>query len=78
MNILCFRKYTKEFQMPEGVQPEYLTSSYASSGILTIEAPRQLYVPEGAAMEEQLAAKSKAYTTDDGKTAVNEKSQVRR
>ena len=62
--------------MPEGVQPEHLKSSYSSAGILTIEAPRSLSVPEGAEVQEAMAAKSKAYTTDDGRTAVNEKSQA--
>ena len=32
--------------------------------------------PEGASVQEAMAAKSKAYTTDDGKTAVKEDSSA--
>jgi hypothetical protein len=62
--------------MPEGVQADQLKSSYSASGILTIEAPRVLTVPEGATVQEAMAAKSKAFTTDDGKTNVKEDSQA--
>ncbi len=62
--------------MPEGVHPEKIRSSYSAQGILTIEAPRSVEVPEGAEMQEAMAAKSKAYTTDDGRTNVSEKSQA--
>jgi len=71
-----FRSYEKEFQMPPGVQADQLTSSYSSSGILAIEAPRCVSAPEGVDLQESMAAKSKAYTTDDGKTSVSEKSQA--
>eukprot|EP00095_Tigriopus_kingsejongensis_P005204 snap_masked-scaffold408_size180710-processed-gene-0.7 protein:Tk05204 transcript:snap_masked-scaffold408_size180710-processed-gene-0.7-mRNA-1 annotation:"protein lethal2essential for life" len=70
------RKYTKEFQMPDGVQTDQLKSSYSAHGILVIEAPRQIVVPEGAAVSEAMAANSKAYTTDDGRTAVKEDSSA--
>ncbi len=73
--IHCIRKYHKEFHMPEGVQPEHIQSTYSSDGILTIEAPRVVTAPPGASVQEALAAKSKAYTMDGGKTAVSEKSQ---
>jgi len=69
------RKYVKEFQMPEGVQRDKLASSYSADGILTISAPRVITAPEGAKVEEAMAAASKAYTTDDGKTAVKQDSQ---
>lgn len=69
------RKYVKEFKMPEGVQREQLQSSYSSEGILTIWAPRVLVAPEGATVQEAMAAASKAYTTDDGKTSVKQDSQ---
>lgn len=62
--------------MPEGVQASKLTSSYSAEGILTIEAPRLLEVPEGASVQEALAANSRAYTTDEGRTSVNEKSSA--
>ena len=62
--------------MPEGVQPEHLKSYYTADGILTIEAPRQLTAPEGGTIQEAMAAKSKAYSTDDGRTNVKEDSQV--
>ncbi len=64
--------------MPEGVQTDHLKSTYNSAGILTIEAPRVINAPEGATVQEAMAAKSKAYTTDDGKTSVKEDSQVRK
>ena len=77
-----FRSYTKEFKIPEGVQVDQISSSYSAAGILTVEAPRVLTAPEGASVQEAMAAKSKAYTTDDGRTAVKEdssaSSQVRR
>jgi len=69
------RKYVKEFKMPEGVQRDKLASSYSADGILTISAPRVITAPEGAKVEEAMAAASKAYTTDDGKTAVKQDSQ---
>jgi len=69
------RKYVKEFKMPEGVQRDQLASSYSADGILTISAPRVITAPEGAKVEEAMAAASKAYTTDDGKTAVKQDSQ---
>ena len=70
------RSYTKEFKIPEGVQVDKISSSYSASGILTVEAPRVLTAPEGASVQEAMAAKSKAYTTDDGKTAVKEDSSA--
>jgi HSP20 family molecular chaperone IbpA len=68
------RKFTKEFKVPEGVLKEQLQSSYSSEGILTIHAPRKINAPEGAEVQEAMAAASKAYTTDDGKTAVKQDS----
>ena len=61
--------------MPEGVQRDQLASSYSAEGILTISAPRVIKAPEGAEVKESMAAASKAYTTDDGKTAVKQDSQ---
>jgi len=69
------RKYVKEFKMPEGVQRDNLASAYSADGILTISAPRVITAPEGAKVEEAMAAASKAYTTDDGKTSVKQDSQ---
>ncbi len=69
------RKYVKEFKVPDGVQQDQLQSTYSSEGILTIQAPRVLNVPEGAEMSEAMAAASKAYTTDDGRTSVKQDSQ---
>ena len=60
--------------MPEGVQRDKLASSYSADGILTISAPRVITAPEGAKVEEAMAAASKAYTTDDGKTSVKQDS----
>ena len=71
-----FRSYTKEFKIPEGVQVDKISSSYSAAGILTVEAPRVLTAPEGASVQEAMAAKSKAYTTDDGRTAVKEDSSA--
>jgi len=68
------RKFVKEFKVPEGVVQEQLQSSYSSEGILTIHAPRKINAPEGAEVQEAMAAASKAYTTDDGKTAVKQDS----
>jgi len=68
------RKFVKEFKVPEGVLKEQLQSSYSSEGILTIHAPRKLDAPEGAEVQESMAAASRAYTTDDGKTAVKQDS----
>jgi len=68
------RKFVKEFKVPEGVVQEQLQSSYSSEGILTIYAPRKINAPEGAEVQEAMAAASKAYTTDDGKTAVKQDS----
>lgn len=70
------RKYTKEFKMPDGVLTDQLHSSYSADGILTIEAPRNLVAPEGAAISEAMAANSKAYTLDEGRTAVKEDSNA--
>jgi len=61
------RKFVKEFKVPEGVVQDQLQSSYSSEGILTIHAPRKINAPEGAEVQEAMAAASKAYTTDDGK-----------
>ena len=61
--------------MPAGVDPSQLTSSYSATGILSIQAPRTLTAPDGATVSEAMAAQSKAYTTDDGKTSVSEKAQ---
>jgi hypothetical protein len=58
--------------MPEGVQQDQIASSYSSDGILTISAPRIITAPEGATVQEAMAAASKAYTTDDGKTSVKQ------
>jgi len=69
------RKYVKELKMPEGVSRDQLASSYSADGILTISAPRVIKAPEGAEVKESMAAASKAYTTDDGKTAVKQDSQ---
>jgi HSP20 family molecular chaperone IbpA len=69
------RKYVKELKLPEGVQRDQLASSYSAEGILTISAPRVINAPEGADVKESMAAASKAYTTDDGKTAVKQDSQ---
>jgi len=68
------RKFTKEFKVPEGVLKEQLQSSYSNEGILTITAPRKINAPEGAEVQESMAAASKAFTTDDGKTAVKQDS----
>jgi len=68
------RKFTKELKVPEGVCKDQLQSTYSSEGILTISAPRQLNVPKGAEVQEAMASASKAYTTDDGKTAVKQDS----
>jgi len=68
------RKFVKDFKMPEGVQRDKLASSYSADGILTISAPRVISAPEGAKVEEAMAAASKAYTTDDGKTSVKQDS----
>jgi len=68
------RKFVKEFKVPEGVLKEQLQSSYSSEGILTINAPRKLDAPEGAEVQEAMSAASRAYTTDDGKTAVKQDS----
>lgn len=68
------RKFVKEFKVPEGVLKEQLQSSYSSEGILTINAPRKLDAPEGAEVQEAMAAASRAYTTDDGKTSVKQDS----
>jgi HSP20 family molecular chaperone IbpA len=68
------RKFIKEFKVPEGVVKEELASSYSSEGILTINAPRQINAPEGAEVSEAMSAASKAFTTDDGKTAVKQDS----
>merc|ERR1711963_1259460 len=64
------RKFVKEFKVPEGVVQDQIASSYSSEGILTIQAPRKINAPEGAEVQEAMAAASKAYTTDDGKTSV--------
>merc|ERR1712203_1005524 len=69
------RKYVKELKMPEGVSRDQLASSYSADGILTISAPRVIKAPEGAEVKESMAAASKAFTTDDGKTAVKQDSQ---
>jgi len=68
------RKYVKELKMPEGVSRDQLASSYSAEGILTISAPRVINAPEGAEVKESMAAASKAYTTDDGKTSVKQDS----
>jgi len=68
------RKFSKEFKVPEGVVKEEIASSYSSEGILTIHAPRKINAPEGAEVAEAMSAASKAYTTDDGKTAVKQDS----
>lgn len=68
------RKFSKEFKVPEGVVKEEIASSYSSEGILTIHAPRKINAPEGAEVQEAMAAASKAYTTDDGKTSVKQDS----
>jgi len=68
------RKFSKEFKVPEGVVKEEISSSYSSEGILTIHAPRKINAPEGAEVQEAMAAASKAYTTDDGKTSVKQDS----
>merc|ERR1712121_593535 len=68
------RKFVKDFKMPEGVQRDKLASSYSADGILTISAPRVITAPEGAKVEEAMAAAPKAYTTDDGKTSVKQDS----
>ena len=60
--------------MPDGVSRDQLASSYSADGILTITAPRVIKAPEGAKVEEAMAAASKAYTTDDG-TAVKQASE---
>merc|ERR1712226_555636 len=60
---------------PEGVCRDQLASSYSADGILTISAPRVIKAPEGAEVKESMAAASKAFTTDDGKTAVKQDSQ---
>ena len=71
--IIC-RKFSKEFKVPEGVVKEEIASSYSSEGILTIHAPRKINAPEGAEVQEAMAAASKAYTTDDGRTSVKQDS----
>ena len=71
---LTFRKFSKEFKVPEGVVKEEIASSYSSEGILTIHAPRKINAPEGAEVQEAMAAASKAYTTDDGRTSVKQDS----
>lgn len=68
------RKFQKEFKVPEGVLKDQLQSFYSSEGILTISAPRKINAPEGAEVQEAMAAASKAYTTDDGKTSVKQDS----
>lgn len=68
------RKFQKEFKVPEGVAKDQLQSFYSSEGILTISAPRKINAPEGAEVQEAMAAASKAYTTDDGKTSVKQDS----
>merc|ERR1711944_93355 len=68
------RKFSKEFKVPEGVIKEEIASSYSSEGILTIHAPRKINAPEGAEVSEAMSAASKAFTTDDGKTAVKQDS----
>lgn len=68
------RKFSKEFKVPEGVVKEEISSSYSSEGILTIHAPRKINAPEGAEVSEAMSAASKAFTTDDGKTAVKQDS----
>merc|ERR1712004_944522 len=68
------RKFSKEFKVPEGVVNEEIASSYSSEGILTIHAPRKINAPEGAEVSEAMSAASKAFTTDDGKTAVKQDS----
>merc|ERR1712004_560370 len=68
------RKFSKEFKVPEGVVKEEIASSYSSEGILTIHAPRKINAPEGAEVSEAMSAASKAFTTDDGKTAVKQDS----
>merc|ERR1712095_103024 len=68
------RKFVKEFKVPEGVIQDQLQSSYSSEGILTIHATRKINAPEGAEVQESMAAASRAYTTDDGKTAVKQDS----
>merc|ERR1712008_623775 len=68
------RKFTKEFKVPEGVLKEQLQSTWASEGILTINAPRKINAPEGAEVQEAMASASEAFTTDDGKTAVKQDS----
>ena len=60
--------------MPDGVSRDQLASSYSADGILTISAPRVIKAPEGAQVEEAMAAASKAYTTDDG-TSVKQASE---
>lgn len=62
--------------MPDGVLTDGLHSSYSADGILTIEAPRNLVAPEGAAISEAMAANSKAYTLDEGRTSVKEDSNA--
>jgi len=69
------RKYVKELKMPEGVLRDQLASSYSAEGILTISAPRVIKAPEGAEVKESMAAASKAFTTDDGRTSVKQDSQ---
>ena len=41
---------------------------------MTIHAPRKINAPEGAEVSEAMSAASKAFTTDDGKTAVKQDS----
>ena len=74
--LSLFRKFVKEFKVPEGVAKDQLTSTYSSEGILTINAPRKINAPEGADVAESMAAASRAYTTDDGKTAVKQDSSL--
>ena len=43
--FLFFRKFIREFKMPEGVLQDQISSSYSSDGILTISAPRVINAP---------------------------------
>jgi len=73
---IVIRKYVKELKLPEGVCRDQLASSYSADGILTISAPRVIKAPEGAEVEESMAAASKAYTTDDGTAVKQDSSQA--
>ena len=44
-NNIFFRKFVREFKMPEGVLHDQISSSYSSDGILTISAPRVINAP---------------------------------